>query len=156
MGLLDGGIAQIFNSVFSSIYLDATLHAGTGQPIYADGGRIVGYIGGGDQSVKAQIDAATEAMRQAEGFAQGDVRLIILTTYGRPVQLVDVPHSDDATLSDGSEYAQASYGNVVQMTSDHEVTVQGVRYSIQSVERDPAFSHWVCRGRARPGVNGAG
>lgn len=117
MGLLTGGIAAIFSGVFSALYLDGLLHAGTGEPIYGPGGAVTGYTGGDDVPIKVQIDSASEAMRQADGFAQGDVRLIILAR-GMPA-----------------------------LTSDHEVTIEGVRYSIQSVERDPAMSHWVCRGR---------
>lgn len=147
MGLLDGGIARIFNSTFGGLYLPAILHAGTGDPIYADGGEIVGYVGGGDQPIKVQIDAATDAMRRADGFAEGDVRLIILTTYGQPGGVALTPHSDETPLSDDSLYQQGSYGHVVEITSDHEVTVQGVKYRLQSVERDPALSHWVARGR---------
>lgn len=147
MGLLDGGIASIFNAAFSALYLDATLHAGTGEPVYGDGGEIVAYIGGGDQPIKVQIDSASEAMRRAEGFAEGDVRLIVLTTYGQATAPVEALHSDDPTLSDGATYSQAPYGSVVAITSDQEITVQGVRYSIQTVERDPALSHWICRGR---------
>jgi len=118
MGLLDGGIARIFNATFSGLYLDGLLHAGTGDPIYAPGGAITGYDGGGDVPIKVQVDSASEAMRRAEGFAEGDVRLIVLAQ------------------------------GVPAITSDHEVTVQDTRYSIQSVERDPALSHWLCRGRA--------
>lgn len=117
MGLLDGGLASIFNAAFSGIYLPGTLHAGTGEPIYDDDtGEIIGYEGG-DLPCKAQVDAATDAMRRADGFAEGDVRLIIL--------------------------AQA----LPELNSDHEVSVSGKRYRLQSVERDPALSHWVCRGR---------
>ncbi|WP_103728984.1 hypothetical protein [Novosphingobium sp. HII-3] len=117
MGLLDGGLSRILTPVFASFYLPATLHAGTGDPIYDDEtGEIIGYEGG-DVSCKCQIDAATDAMRRAQGFAEGDVRLIVLA-QGLP-----------------------------ELTSDHEVTVQGSRYRLQSVERDPALSHWVCRGR---------
>ena len=117
MSLLDGGIARIFNSTFGGLYLPATLHAGTGEPIYdPDTGEIIGYDGG-DTPCKVQIDAATDAMRRAEGFAEGDCRLIILA-LGLP-----------------------------EVTSDHEVSVSGVRYRLQSAERDPALSHWVARGR---------
>lgn len=117
MGFLDGDIAELFAGVFGSFYLDATLHAGTGDPIYDDAtGEIIGYEGA-DMPCKCQVDAATDAMRRAQGFAEGDVRLIVLA-QGLP-----------------------------ELTSDHEVTVQGVRYRLQSVERDPALSHWVCRGR---------
>jgi len=116
MGLLDGDIAELFADVFGSFYLDATLHAGTGEPEYGPGGTIIGYDGG-DTPVKVQIDAATDAMRRADGFAEGDVRLIILAM------------------------------GVPEVTSDHAVTVSGRLYQLQSAERDPALSHWVCRGR---------
>ena len=116
MGLLDGSISSLFACAFGSLYLPATLHAGTGEPIYGPGGTITGYSGG-KQSAKAQIDAATDAMRRSEGFAEGDVRIIILA------QGLD------------------------EVTSDMAVTVSGVRYTLQSAERDPAMSHWVCRGR---------
>lgn len=117
MGLLDGGLARILTPVFASFYLDGILHAGTGDPIYDEQtGEIIGYEGG-DLPCKAQVDAATDAMRRADGFAEGDVRLIILAA-GLP-----------------------------ELNSDHEVTISSVRYRLQSVERDPALSHWVCRGR---------
>lgn len=147
MGLLDGGIARIFNATFSALYLDGILHHGTGEPIYDEAGTIVGYSDPGDQPIKVQIDAATDAMRRAEGFAEGDVRLIILTTYGQSDGTTETDHSDGTPYSDGSSYSQATYGYVEQLDSDMEVTVQGVRYRLQSVERDPALSHWVCRGR---------
>lgn len=117
MGLLDGGLSRILTPVFASFYLPAALQAGTGDPIYDDAtGEIIGYEGG-DVSCKAQVDAATDAMRRSDGFAEGDVRLIVLA-LGLP-----------------------------ELTSDHEISVSGVRYRLQSVERDPALSHWVCRGR---------
>ena len=116
MGLLSGGIASIFGSVFGALYLDAVLHAGTGEPIYGPGGTITGYEGG-DTPCKAQVDAATDAMRRSDGFAEGDVRLIILAQ------------------------------GIPEVTSDHEATVAGIRYKLQSAERDPALSHWICRGR---------
>lgn len=117
MGLLDGGLAQIFNAAFSPLYLPATVHAGTGEPIFGPAGEITGYDGG-DTPARAQVDAATDAMRRADGFAEGDVRMIV--------------------LSEG----------VDGLTSDHEITVRGARYRLQSVELDAAGSHWVCRGRA--------
>lgn len=117
MGLLDGGLARILTPVFASFYLDGVLHAGTGDPIYdEDTGEIIGYEGG-DVPCKAQVDAATDAMRRADGFAEGDVRLIVLA-MGLP-----------------------------ELNSDHEVSVSATRYRLQSVKRDPAASHWVCRGR---------
>jgi len=116
MGLLDGGIAAIFNATFSTFYLDGTLHAGTGEPQYGPGGAIIGYDGG-EWPIKVQIDAATDAMRRADGFAEGDCRMIILAM------------------------------GVPEVTSDHSVTVGAITYLLQSAERDPALSHWFCRGR---------
>lgn len=117
MGLLDGGLARILTPVFASFYLDGLLHAGTGDPVYdGETGEIIGYEGG-DLACKCQVDAATDAMRRAQGFAEGDVRLIVLAQ--------DLP----------------------ELNSDHEVSVSGSRYRLQSVDRDPVGSHWVCRGR---------
>jgi hypothetical protein len=117
MGLLDGGISSIFHAALSGLYLDATLHAGTGEPVYDAGGNITGYSGG-DTACKAQVDAATDAMRRAEGYAEGDARIIVL--------------------------AQGLSG----IDSDHEITVRGQKYRILSAELDAAASHYVCRARA--------
>ncbi|QDC37098.1 PepSY domain-containing protein [Sphingobium fuliginis] len=116
MGLLDGGLASIFNAAFSGLYLDASLHTGTGTPIYGPGGVITGYSGG-DRAVKVQVDAATDAMRRGDGYAEGDVRIIILAQ------------------------------GIGAVTSDHRLTVGAVTYSLQSAELDAAASHWICRGR---------
>jgi hypothetical protein len=118
VGLLDGGIAAVFGAAFSGLYLDAILHTGTGDPIYDDQGNITGYSGAGNLACKAQVDSATDAMRRADGFAEGDARIIILA-QGLP-----------------------------KVTSDHELTVRGIRHRLLSAELDPAASHWVCRGRA--------
>lgn len=116
MGLLDGGIASIFNSVFSGIYLDGVLQAGTGDPIYGPGATVIGYAGG-EAPIKVQVDAATDAMRRADGFAEGDCRIIVLAQ------------------------------GVPALNSDHSISVGGATYALQSAELDAATSHWVCRGR---------
>lgn len=77
MGLLDGDIAALFGTAFSGLYLDATLHTGTGDPTYDAGGNVTGYSGG-DTAIKAQVDVATEAMHRFEGYAEGDARIIVL------------------------------------------------------------------------------
>jgi hypothetical protein len=118
MGILDGDVAALFHSAFSDMYLDATLHSGTGDPIYDDDGNITGY-NGGDTPAKCQVDAATDAMRRAEGFAEGDVRVIILA-QGLP-----------------------------DVTDDHQITVKGARYLLAGPSLDAAASHWVARGRPR-------
>jgi hypothetical protein len=117
MGLLDGGIAAIFSTALSGLYLDATIHRGTGDPLYDGDGNITGYADTGDEVCKAQVDTATEAMRRADGFAEGDARILILAHGLGPV------------------------------TSDHQLTVRGQRWHLLSAELDAAQSHWTCRAR---------
>lgn len=119
MGLLNGGIEAVFGSAFGAFYLDGILHRDGTDPQYDDEGNITGYGGGADIACKAQIDGATYDMRQAEGYADGDMRIIVL-----------------------------SAGLGVAVTTDFQVTVSGKRWMIQSVERDAAASHWILRGRA--------
>lgn len=118
MGLLDGGIEAIFGAAFGGLYLPATLHRDTSAPIYDGEGNITGFSGGGDIGCRAQVDAATYAMRQAEGFIEGDTRIIVL-----------------------------SAGLGVEVTTDMQITARGVRWQIAGVDRDAAASHWVLRGR---------
>lgn len=120
MGLLDGGIAAVFSAALSGLYLDATLHRGTGDPIYDDDGNITGYLDTGDVAIKCQVDVATEAMRRAEGFAEGDARALILAQ------------------------------GIGEVTSDHQITVRGQLWHILSAELDAAASHWTCRARKAP------
>jgi hypothetical protein len=121
MGLLDGGIARIFNAALSGLYLDGALHRDGTDPIYENEGNITGYAGGADIPIKVQRDACTYAMRQSEGYSEGDVMLLIL----------------DAPL------------NGVKVTTDMQATDgDGDRWMIRSADLDAASSHWVCRGRA--------
>lgn len=119
VALLDGGIERIFGAALGGLYLPATLHRDGTDPIYDGEGNIVGYAGGVDIACRAQMDAATWAMRQADGYAEGDVRIIVL-----------------------------SAGLDVAVTTDFQITVAGRRRMIASAERDAARSHWICRGRA--------
>lgn len=121
MGLLDGQIAAVFSAALSGLYLDATMHTGTGAPIYnATTGAITGYTTGANVAVKAQVDVATEAMRRFEGYAEGDARVIILAQ------------------------------GIGTVTADHQITVRGQLWHILSAELDAASSHWVCRARKAP------
>jgi len=116
MGLLDGDISALFSAAFSGMYLDGTLTAGTGDPTYSTDGTITGYSSS-STAIKVQIDTATEAMRRADGFAEGDVRIII--------------------LADG----------IGDVTSDNGATIGGKAYRLLSADLDAAASHWVCRAR---------
>lgn len=114
MGLLDGGGAALMASVFGGIYLDATLH----RPTTTDDGMGGGSSTFADEPVKVQLEAVTEAMRQAEGYTDRDVRILMLAS------------------------------GVPRPNSDCEVTVSGTRYAIQPpVGTDPAQSYWDMRGR---------
>lgn len=120
MGLLSGGIASIFNSALSGLYLDGLLHRGATNPVYDASGNIVGYSGGGDLPIKVQRDACSWAMRQSGSYVDGDVMLIVLAAG-----LNDVAITTDMEITDG----------------------QGRRWMVESADLDAASSHWICRGR---------
>jgi len=120
MGLLSGGIASIFSAALSGLYLDGLLHRDGTGPIYDLEGNITGYDGGADIPIKVQRDACNYAMRQSEGYADGDVMLIVLAA-----------------------------GLTGPITTDHQITDgDGKRWMVASAELDAANSHWICRGRA--------
>jgi len=116
MGLLDGGIAAAFAGVFSAVYLDGTLYRPSSS---ADDGKGGGMASGFDSGipVKVQIDAASQAMRSADGYVEGDVRILML-----------------------------AHG-VATPDTDCEIGAGGARYMIASVATDPAGSYYELRGR---------
>jgi len=69
-----------------------------------------------------QVDEVTSAMRRAEGYAEGDVRLLVLA---------------------GSLSGSLTPDARVRVTSGPHVGL----YSIRSATLDVAASHWDCRGR---------
>lgn len=78
MGMLDGDIAAIFGEAFGALYLDGSLIRSLSEPVYDGQGNITGYSGGAPVAIKCQVDAATWDMRQADGFTDKDVRIIVL------------------------------------------------------------------------------
>jgi len=118
MGLLDGGIEAIFGAAFGGLYLPATLNY-AGTPIEDSEGNVTGHTGPGSWSCRAQVDDATWSMRQADGYVDGDQRIIVL-----------------------------SAGLATAINTDMTITVSGKTWMIESVQRDAANSHWVLRGRA--------
>ena len=115
-GLLDGGIASIFGKVFAGVYLPATLYRRVRTE--TDDGSVT--IETELHACRAQIDAVTEAMRQAPGYTDTDQRILILSDT-----LDAVPTTDD------------------------EITVGGRTWGIASVASDPAQSYWELRGTRR-------
>lgn len=116
MGILNGGISGLFGSVFSSFYLDGTLVRASTIAGDGEGGNVVTEAM--PQACKVQIDAVTEAMRQAPGYTENDVRLLVL----------------QSGVTGGA------------IDSDCKVTVNGVQYLIGPVSQDPGASYWECRG----------
>lgn len=117
MGLLDGGIASIFGSALGGLYLPATLHVPGVRTDDIEGN--ISYADPDNIPCRAQMDGATYAMRQSEGYSEGDVRILILIS-----------------------------GLGVEITTDCQISVSGKRWMVQSAELDAAASHWICRGRA--------
>jgi hypothetical protein len=116
MGLLDGGGATLFRSVLGGVYLNATLHRPTTTPDGAGGGTTTPDATG--EAVKIQFEAVTEAMRQAQGYTDLDVRILMLAS------------------------------GVERPTTDHEIVHDGTRYAIVGpVGRDPAGAYWDIHAR---------
>ncbi len=98
MGLLDGGLAQIFKSAFGGIFLDATLH----RRAFTNDGMGGGSASWTDEPVKADLDLTTEAMRSAQGHTETDQRILVLA-FG-----VDPPNTDDEITVKGQRWSIAS------------------------------------------------
>lgn len=113
MGLLDGGMASVFAGIMGTYFLDATLHRAT----MSDDGAGGGSVSFSDYPVKAQIDAATQAMREAQGYTDTDQRILVLAS------------------------------GIGEITTDDEITVDGRRWSVASVAADPAQAYFDLRGR---------
>lgn len=118
MTLLEGDLARVFSTAFSGIYVDATLHRAT----LTDSGDGGGTSSFANESVKAQLDAATQAMQRAQGFVDSDQRILVL-----------------------------AYG-VAPISTDDEITIAAHRWSIASVTRDPAGAAYELRGRRKSAV----
>lgn len=91
-------------------------------PVFDDGGSIIVPGQSVQRACSVQLDAATEAMRMADGFTEGDIRLLVLV----------------GTLS-----GELDTDARIQITAGPHVGV----YSLQSCMMDPAATHWDCRGR---------
>ena len=114
MGILDGGGSSILNSVFSAIYPTGSLIR-----------RTITEDAGGSQTVtkttvaiKVQTDRVTEVMRQAAGYTDTDVRLIVLSAG-----VADINSNDEIIDS------------------------RGDRWAVIDPAVDPCGSHWEMRGQ---------
>ena len=122
--MLDAAFADIgvaFSQAFGGPFHPARTIEQT-DPVYDDGGTIIEPGGVEHRECSVQIDVATQAMRQAEGFVDTDVRFIVLA----------------ATL-EGTLGTEAR----IEIT---EGPFAGV-WSVSSLERDPVAAGWVGTGR---------
>lgn len=120
MGLLDGGGAALLNSVFAGVYRDATLHRVAITPNNKGGGTTDRDDDG--EPVKAMRARTTEKMMQRDGYRDTDMRILVLSQDG-----------------DGNE--------IDEITTEHEITFLGPRWSIAHVGRDPAGAYYDLHGK---------
>ena len=93
-----------------------------GIPVVDDGGSIVSPGTPLSLPCKVQVDRVTEAMRQAEGYRDKDVALLVLC----------------ATLA-----AELDTDATLNVTAGPNAG----RWSVQSVDKDTMGTHYICRGR---------
>lgn len=116
-----GEIGMAFSSVLGGPYHAARTIEQV-APVYDDGGSIITPGGVAHRDCQVQIDTAIQRMREAEGYVDTDVALIVLA----------------ATL-DGGLNTEA---RIEVLDGPHA----GV-WSVELIERDTAAAGWVGRGR---------
>jgi len=104
-------------ALFSSALAGLYLDATLHRATLADDGMGGGSASFADEAVKAQIDRTTAAQQGDDGYSDTDQRILVL-----------------------------AHG-VAEPTTDDEITIDGLRWGIASVTRDPAGSHYDLRGR---------
>lgn len=115
------GIALGLSATFGGPFFDAKV-IDQGEAELDDGGSIVDPGEPIDRTCSAQIDACTEAMRSEQGYADKDVRLLILR----------------ATIEGGLDTDA-----MVEVLAGPDAGL----FSIQSVGTDPMAVYWECRAR---------
>ena len=114
-------IAVAFSNAGLGPYVDSFAEW-PGVPVTDDGGSIVFPGTPVSRPCKVQVDRVTEAMRQAEGYRDKDVALLVLC----------------ATLA-----AELDTDATLNVTAGPNAG----RWSVQSVDKDTMGVYWLCRGR---------
>lgn len=114
-------IAVAFSNAGLGPYVDSFAEW-PGEPVVDDGGSIVSPGTPVSRPCKVQVDRVTEAMRQAEGYRDKDVALLVLCAT------LEGDLDTDATLN---------------VTAGPNAG----RWSVQSADKDTMGTHWLCRGR---------
>lgn len=105
-------------SVFASAFSGFYLDASLHRATMTPDGKGGGTTGwAAPEAVKAQLDSTTQAMQGADGYVDSDQRILVLASGLAPI------------------------------TTDDEITVDGNRWAIESVSRDPAGAYFDLRGR---------
>ncbi len=113
MALLDGGLARLFGAALGGIYRPATLYRVT--QLRTRGGSTAESVA--ERPCRAQLEAASEAMRPA-GVAAPELRILVLAAgLGDPI------------------------------TTDDRIGLDGEIYAITAVGRDPAGALFDLRAR---------
>lgn len=118
MGLLDGGGAALFAEIFSPLYLPATVFAMTtttnnrGDPQRAEV----------ERECRAQVDSATQSMREQPDFAVTDRAVYVLS------------ETLEGALVEGHEIEV------------HSGPFAGTRWKVATpIDRDPVGAYWRAR-----------
>lgn len=123
MGLLDGGLASVFGSIFSSFYLDAQLY----RADLGDDGEGGGSTAFDDpEPVKAQLDKVIERMVGGNMEKLQSIFMLQQISIEGVMTAVAKPSTDD------------------------EITVGGTRWQIATVETDPVNAYFLLGGRKSP------
>lgn len=115
------GIAREFGAMGIGAYVDAQVIS-QAVVTFDDGGSIASSGEPTRRDCQVQVDVATEAMRGQNGFAEGDVRLLVIELTG------------GITTDDAIEVLAGAYAGV---------------WSVAAVSADPAGIGYDCRGRRR-------
>lgn len=104
-------------AILDAAFSGIYLDATLHRPTLTDDGAGGGSSSFVDEPVKAQLDSTTQEMQQAIDFTDTDQRILVLA------------HGVDP------------------FTTDAEITVRDIRWSIASVSQDPAAAYYELRGR---------
>lgn len=115
MGLLDGGLQQMFGAAFGTLLLEGR-HYQNSQTFAANGD--VSEVVIKTQSVKGYREITNDRMR-ALGYSDRDARLLILQTYQS--RAITAPKRDDIVLMDG------------------------LRWVCGDIDEDAAHTHWIIK-----------
>lgn len=113
--------AQSVSAMYGGPYYDALI-LDKGEAVFDDGGSIITPGTPTTRTCQAQVDTVTQDMRREEGFADGDVRILVLAD----------------TLAGG-------------ISLDNSIEVLGGAHAgawqIQTISRDPFGIYYELRGR---------